>query len=108
MPGGYVGVVTLRGLGTASLIAAFLVLLVPMGSQHSIAVAASTSALALLTTVGLTWCAVLVLCTGATKAEQGAASARSTLRETAFLPQRDPDAAGKPRPRAPGKNLSLV
>lgn len=98
---------TLRGLGTASLIAAFLVLFVPLDGQHSIAVAASTSALALLT-VGLTWCAVLVLFTGATKAEQGAAAARSTLRETAFLPQRDPDAAGKPRPRAPGKNLSLV
>ncbi|WUI02007.1 DUF6412 domain-containing protein [Spirillospora sp. NBC_00431] len=31
---------------------------------------------------------------------------RTTLRErtlrTAFLPQRDPDAAGRPRPRAPG------
>ncbi|MFC4912753.1 DUF6412 domain-containing protein [Actinomadura gamaensis] len=34
---------------------------------------------------------------------------RTTLRErtlrTAFLPQRDPDAAGRPRPRAPGRAI---
>lgn len=34
---------------------------------------------------------------------------RTTLRDrerrTAFLPQRDPDAAGRPRPRAPGRPL---
>ncbi|MQY08145.1 DUF6412 domain-containing protein [Actinomadura macrotermitis] len=37
---------------------------------------------------------------------------RTTLRErtlrTAFLPQRDPDAAGRPRPRAPGVKISAV
>jgi hypothetical protein len=35
---------------------------------------------------------------------------RTTLRErtlrTAFLPQRDPDAAGRPRPRAPGLEIT--
>lgn len=37
---------------------------------------------------------------------------RTTLRErtlrTAFLPQRDPDAAGRPRPRAPGLKIALA
>ncbi|RFU38969.1 hypothetical protein DZF91_24885 [Actinomadura logoneensis] len=36
---------------------------------------------------------------------------RTALRDrtsrTAFLPQRDPDAAGRPRPRAPGRATSL-
>ncbi|MGX2997005.1 DUF6412 domain-containing protein [Streptomyces sp. JNUCC 64] len=30
---------------------------------------------------------------------------RERERRTAFLPQRDPDAAGRPRPRAPGRSL---
>jgi hypothetical protein len=30
---------------------------------------------------------------------------RDRARRTAFLPQRDPDAAGRPRPRAPGLAL---
>ncbi|QLH22075.1 DUF6412 domain-containing protein [Streptomyces sp. Rer75] len=30
---------------------------------------------------------------------------RDRERRTAFLPQRDPDAAGRPRPRAPGRRL---
>ncbi|MFF2654049.1 DUF6412 domain-containing protein [Streptomyces sp. NPDC058045] len=30
---------------------------------------------------------------------------RDRARRTAFLPQRDPDAAGRPRPRAPGRPL---
>lgn len=30
---------------------------------------------------------------------------RDRERRTAFLPQRDPDAAGRPRPRAPGRAL---
>ncbi|GAA2585889.1 hypothetical protein GCM10010411_18250 [Actinomadura fulvescens] len=40
------------------------------------------------------------------------ARVRTTLRErtlrTAFLPQRDPDAAGRPRPRAPGLKITLA
>jgi hypothetical protein len=39
------------------------------------------------------------------------AGVRTTLRErtlrTAFLPQRDPDAAGRPRPRAPGPEIAV-
>lgn len=30
---------------------------------------------------------------------------RDRARRTAFLPQRDPDASGRPRPRAPGRSL---
>ncbi|MFE9605756.1 DUF6412 domain-containing protein [Streptomyces hokutonensis] len=30
---------------------------------------------------------------------------RDRARRTAFLPQRDPDASGRPRPRAPGSTL---
>lgn len=30
---------------------------------------------------------------------------RDRARRTAFLPQRDPDASGRPRPRAPGRRL---
>ncbi|MFH0251100.1 DUF6412 domain-containing protein, partial [Streptomyces chitinivorans] len=30
---------------------------------------------------------------------------RDRERRTAFLPQRDPDASGRPRPRAPGRPL---
>ncbi|WP_207936440.1 DUF6412 domain-containing protein, partial [Actinomadura sp. KC216] len=40
------------------------------------------------------------------RGRRAAARVRTALRErtlrTAFLPQRDPDAAGRPRPRAPG------
>ncbi|GLZ13251.1 hypothetical protein Acsp04_34860 [Actinomadura sp. NBRC 104425] len=39
-----------------------------------------------------------------------AARVRTALRDrtlrTAFLPQRDPDAAGRPRPRAPGAEIA--
>jgi hypothetical protein len=33
------------------------------------------------------------------------AAIRDRARRTAFLPQRDPDAQGRPRPRAPGRHL---
>jgi Family of unknown function (DUF6412) len=32
----------------------------------------------------------------------GRAAVRARVERTAFLPQRDPDASGRPRPRAPG------
>jgi hypothetical protein len=60
---------------------------------------------------------LLVLATArlfAARREQWAALARvrTTMRErslrTAFLPQRDPDAAGRPRPRAPGTVIAAA
>ncbi|WP_433336031.1 DUF6412 domain-containing protein [Spirillospora sp. CA-294931] len=63
-------------------------------------------ALTALTVAGL-------LCLAAVPALPGFATTpaqvRTTLRErtlrTAFLPQRDPDADGRPRPRAPGAEI---
>jgi hypothetical protein len=102
--------------GGASLPAACLLLLVSFsvsyllpilapsggGQYAATAVAASASALALLAAVAL--CAYVLLVVGPTEAGRGAVVARSSTRAAAFLPQRDPDAAGKPRPRAPGSD----
>ncbi|MBW8803365.1 MAG: hypothetical protein JF587_05835 [Catenulisporales bacterium] len=98
---------TLRGATAASLLAAFVTLLALTGGQHTAALVASASALALLT-AALRCCAVSVLIAGTVQAANSAAVARSLSRDTAFLPQRDPDAAGKPRPRAPGANPVTV
>lgn len=49
-----------------------------------------------------------VLRAGWAKAATWAASLRELARHTAFLPQRDPDAAGRPRPRAPGSALGAM
>ncbi|WP_149262299.1 DUF6412 domain-containing protein [Actinomadura sp. K4S16] len=71
-----------------------------------------------LATLGaLTVAGLLVLAAVRVRAARqghGAARARvrTTLRErtlrTAFLPQRDPDAAGRPRPRAPGTGIAAA
>src|ERR1051326_4029227 len=93
----------LRGASTASLLAAFVTLVALSGGQHTAVLVASASALALLSSA-LRCCAVAVLIAGTAQVAHAAAAARSSLRDTAFLPLRDPDAAGKPRPRAPGAN----
>ncbi|MFC9973011.1 DUF6412 domain-containing protein [Spirillospora sp. NPDC127200] len=63
------------------------------------------TALATLTVAGLLVLAARRLA-AAREPRSALARLRTTLRErtlrTAFLPQRDPDAAGRPRPRAPG------
>lgn len=86
--------------GTASLLAATLLLLVPFGSQHSTALAASAAAVALLTAA--VHCAAVLLLIGPAETTRSTYAAWSSTHKPAFLPQRDPDAAGKPRPRAPG------
>lgn len=69
-------------------------------------------ALGALTVAGLLVLAVVRV--GAIRRERRSALARvrTTLRErtlrTAFLPQRDPDAAGRPRPRAPGAETAAA
>ncbi|WP_067803571.1 DUF6412 domain-containing protein [Actinomadura formosensis] len=69
-------------------------------------------ALGTLTVAGLLVLAVVRV--GAIRRERRSALARvrTTLRErtlrTAFLPQRDPDAAGRPRPRAPGAGIAAA
>ena len=81
-------------------------LLALVGGQNTAVLIASATALALLA-AALRRSAFAVLMAGTTVAAQ-AAAARSSLRDTAFLPQRDPDAAGKPHPRAPGSNPVTV
>lgn len=98
---------TLRATTLANLFATLAMLLALAGGQHTAVLVASASALALLT-AALWRGAAAVLLAGTTQAAHIAAAARSSLRDTAFLPQRDPDAAGKPRPRAPGANPATV
>lgn len=91
----------------ALLVAALAMLLALFGGQQTAVLVASASALALLV-AALRFGVVAVLIAGTVQADHAAAAARSSLRDTAFLPQRDPDAAGKPRPRAPGASLVTV
>lgn len=98
---------THRGATAASLLAAFATFLVLFGGQNTAVLVASATALALLA-AALRVSAFSVLMAGTAVAAQIAAAARSSLRDTAFLPQRDPDAAGKPHPRAPGSNPATV
>ena len=98
---------THRAATAASLLAALVTLLALAGGQNTAVLVASATALALLATA-LRGGVFAVLLAGTTAAAQTAAAARSSLRDTAFLPQRDPDAAGKTRPRAPGSNPATV
>lgn len=57
----------------------------------------------------LTLCGVLLLVSSGGLRADLRGRIRTVMRDrehrTAFLPQRDPDAAGRPRPRAPGRGL---
>ncbi|MFE4416786.1 DUF6412 domain-containing protein [Streptomyces sp. NPDC056817] len=65
----------------------------------AIALAATAAAGSALVT-----CAVLASrCAPAVPPTRVRTAIRDRDRRTAFLPQRDPDAAGRPRPRAPGR-----
>ncbi|QKG20989.1 DUF6412 domain-containing protein [Actinomadura verrucosospora] len=69
-------------------------------------------ALATVTVAGLVVLAAMRLGTARQGHRAALARVRTTLRErtlrTAFLPQRDPDAAGRPRPRAPGAEIAAA
>lgn len=91
--------------------AALLLGLLGLLGVPGVLISGQPTGLALLTTgVGLLLCAVLVVSASAGAAATGSTTThavRSTaLRRrawrTAFLPQRDPDARGRCRPRAPG------
>ncbi|MFF5261824.1 DUF6412 domain-containing protein [Actinomadura viridis] len=68
--------------------------------------------LAAFTLAGLLALAVVRMRASGRERRSALARVRTTLRErtlrTAFLPQRDPDAAGRPRPRAPGRGLAAA
>jgi hypothetical protein len=97
----------LRASDVASWFAALAMLVAVLGGQHAAVLVASASALAVLS-AALWFCVFAVLVAGTVQAAHAAAAARSSLRDTAYLPQRDPDAAGKPHPRAPGAHSATV
>ncbi|MFC5675611.1 DUF6412 domain-containing protein [Streptomyces incanus] len=71
------------------------------GLSGTVALAATTAA-----AVTLTVCAVvLARCAPAVPPTRVRTALRDRDRRTAFLPQRDPDARGRTRPRAPGHAL---
>ncbi|MFF0725767.1 DUF6412 domain-containing protein [Streptomyces sp. NPDC004134] len=92
-----------RMVAVALLLLAADIVLDETGVATGLAGAAASAASAALTLL-----AGLALCAAAAP-PASAAGIRTALREralrTAFLPQRDPDAAGRPRPRAPGRRL---
>lgn len=69
-------------------------------------------ALGTFTVAGLLVLAAVRICALRRGQRAALARVRTTLRErtlrTAFLPQRDPDAAGRPRPRAPGTGIAAA
>jgi hypothetical protein len=86
---------------------AVAVVLLFAAAHSPTALAASAAGLGLLA-AALAFCAHTVLRAGATRIAHFAATARELHRETAFLPQRDPDARGRTRPRAPSRNPATV
>lgn len=81
------------------------VLLAQSGAVSAVALAATIAATAAVATALLT-CAILA---SRSRIPAPAGRIRTAIRDrerrTAFLPQRDPDASGRPRPRAPGRRL---
>nr|WP_254751264.1 DUF6412 domain-containing protein [Streptomyces sp. NEAU-Y11]MCP9212469.1 DUF6412 domain-containing protein [Streptomyces sp. NEAU-Y11] len=78
-------------------------LLAQTGLVSAVAFAATTAATAALAAALLT--CVLLASHGRVPTPPGRirTAIRDRERRTAFLPQRDPDASGRPRPRAPGR-----
>ncbi|MFD7918400.1 DUF6412 domain-containing protein [Streptomyces sp. NPDC059740] len=65
----------------------------------------ATALAAVATAAALCWASraiLLAVCARPVSAARVRTALRDRQRRTAFLPQRDPDAAGRPRPRAPG------
>ncbi|MFE2429663.1 DUF6412 domain-containing protein [Streptomyces sp. NPDC059373] len=87
-------------LGTALFLLAGLLLTEsgPAGAAATAATAATAAAAALLL------CRAFASASAATPVPHGRirTAVRDRQRRTAFLSQRDPDASGRPRPRAPG------
>ncbi|MDQ0787175.1 DUF6412 domain-containing protein [Streptomyces sp. B3I8] len=84
----------------------FLVLL-----QAAVLDAGGLPAAAALAAVGaaLVTCAVLAArCVPAVPPTRVRTALRDRAHRTAFLPQRDPDASGRTRPRAPGRALAAT
>lgn len=91
-------------VNTAGVLATLLLLLVPLTGQyqHASTLAAFTAALALVTAAML--CARVALLAHPAEATHAGVAAWMFARDAAFQTQHGPNAAGKPRPRAPGAN----
>ncbi|MFG2137155.1 DUF6412 domain-containing protein [Streptomyces sp. NPDC048650] len=76
------------------------VLLAQSGLAPALTAVATTAAVLLLCSAFL-----VAVCSRAVPPGRIRTAIRDRERRTAFLPQRDPDAAGRPRPRAPGRPL---
>ncbi|MBY8879252.1 DUF6412 domain-containing protein [Actinacidiphila acidipaludis] len=76
-------------------------------NQPGVAVAVASVAMAATAAAALLWLAVQAVASAAGPAVSG--RIRTAIRDrelrTAFLAQRDPDAAGRSRPRAPGRRI---
>jgi hypothetical protein len=70
----------------------------------TVALAATAAAGSALTVCSL----VTSRCAPAVPPTRVRTAIRDRARRTAFLPQRDPDASGRPRPRAPGHALATT
>ncbi|MFQ6145046.1 hypothetical protein HUT11_17550 [Streptomyces seoulensis] len=76
------------------------------GSHAAVALAAAATTAA---ASALVVCALLLSrCAPAVPPTRVRTAIRDRDRRTAFLPQRDPDAAGRRRPRAPGRALTTT
>ncbi|GAU68029.1 Syd protein [Streptomyces sp. NBRC 110611] len=89
-----------RMYACALLFLAVGLLLAQTGLATALTTAAMTAAVLLLCSAFL-----IVACTRSVPPGRIRTALRDRERRTAFLPQRDPDADGRPRPRAPGRAL---
>ncbi|MFJ6565932.1 DUF6412 domain-containing protein [Streptomyces sp. NPDC091292] len=81
------------------------VLLAETGSLSAVVAFAATAAAG----SALAVCALLTSrCAPAVPRTRVRTAIRDREHRTAFLPQRDPDASGRPRPRAPGRLLATA
>ncbi|MFP8885180.1 DUF6412 domain-containing protein [Streptomyces mangrovi] len=85
---------------------ALLVLLTGLQPAHGGGLAETATALAAAAGTALAVAALRIACRARPAPPARVRTAlRDRERRTAFLPQRDPDASGRPRPRAPGRPL---
>ena len=93
---------------TVALLLALLALQELLYAPHAVLLSASASVLAALMIAACARRAGTLLLALCADGVDGVAVSRSSSPDVVVAPQRDPDAAGKPRPRAPGSNPSTV
>ncbi|MFD7155087.1 DUF6412 domain-containing protein [Kribbella sp. NPDC059898] len=84
-------------------IAGLLALVIPALSTPSLAVAVFTAAAVLFLAVQVTMARTAAQRPLASPLPARVSATRANARRTAYLSLRDPDLAGRPRPRAPGQ-----